>query len=143
MEGEGLTQKEWHLQFVKQHELAYGCVPPPWEAIPNSHPFSARWRMGYGESLCEVFPAWLWQYFPSEESRIAFFWQHPPPPRWQPYLIDAIFEAPAVDYKTGVFDEGWYENSGYPAKLKALGFKDTESFRQDLDDPKWGELDKP
>lgn len=140
---ENPTQEEWYRQFVKQHELAYGCVPPPWEAIRDSHPFSVRWRMGYGESLCDVFPRWLKQYFPTEESRITFFWKHPPPPRWQPYLVEAIFDDPDLDYDGGVYDDGWYEQSGYPAKLKALGFRDTELFREDLDDPKWADADNP
>ena len=140
---EKTAQEEWYLQFVKQHELTYGCVPPPWEAIPGSHPSSMRWRMGYGESLLSVFPKWLKQYFPSEESRIAFFWKHPPPPRWQPYLVAAIFEDLNLDDKTGVYDEGWYEQSGYPAKLKALGFKETERFIDDFNDPQWLEADKP
>ncbi len=137
------SQKEWYQQFVKQHELAYGCVPPPWEAIPNSHPLSLRWRMGYGESLASVFPRWLEQYFPTEESRIAFFWKHPPPPRWQPYLIAAVFPDAEVDFEESIFEAGWYEHSGYPAKLKALGFRDTERFREDFDDPKWVEQDQP
>lgn len=132
-----ITDKEWYRQFVKQHELAYGCVPPPWEAIPNSHPFSMRWRMGYGSSLQDVFPVWLRQYFPSEESRVAFFWKHPPPPRWQPYLIEAIFDAPPPEPEISVYDPDWYENSGFPAKLKVLGFRGTDRFREDLDDPQW------
>lgn len=140
---EDLSQQKWYQQFVGQHELAYGCVPPPWEAIPNSHPFSPRWQTGYGKSLLTVFPQWLKRYFPSEESRIAFFWQHPPPPRWQPYLIEAIFAEVDPGDASGVFDKGWYEQSGYPAKLKALGFKETERFREDLNDPQWLDANKP
>ena len=140
---ESSAQEEWYRQFVRQHELAYGCVPPPWEAIPDSHPLSVRWRTGYGKSLCAVFPRWLKQYFPTEESRITFFWQHPPPPRWYPYLIGLIFADPDLDPDKGIYDEDWYEQSGYQAKLKALGFRNTGLFQQDLNDPKWATTDLP
>lgn len=140
---EDLAQQEWFQQFVQQHELAYACVPPPWEAIPDSHPSNIRWRMGYGESLLMVFPVWLRKYFPSEESRVAFFWKHPPPPRWLTYLVGSIFDDPGIDDTLdGEYDELWFVRSAFPDKLKALGFKGVDGYQADYEDPKWGGADR-
>lgn len=108
----------------------FGEVPPHWVLWPKSHPYSIQWRQGSGETYVDVFSKWLEAYLPTQESRIAYFKKHTPPPRWLELVIECLWDL-----------EGWnepnFDYSLYLEKLRNLGFKGTTEYQSDLKDKKW------
>jgi hypothetical protein len=124
------TNTEWYQAALAKHIETYGNVPPPWVFVPDSHPYSMRWRMGAGETHIMVFCDWFDDNCQSEPERISYFKKYPAPPRWLAWMADAIWDL--EPWKEEEFDYTPYFN-----KLKLAGFEGTDDYEKDLNDEKW------
>jgi len=118
----------WVQEEIEQLVAEYGTVPPPW-AVYNEHPYSMRWRMGDGEGHLIVW----WEWWPrlgfTEQQKIEYFREWPPPHCWLAFLIEAVW---GVDR----FEERDYLRP-YFERTTALGFGTHRDYERDLEDPKW------
>ncbi|MFO0968349.1 MAG: hypothetical protein U0793_22570 [Gemmataceae bacterium] len=120
-------------QEIASYVEKYGAVPPPWIAVPDTHPYDICWRMGAGEGYLDVFRRWWDSQNLEEPERIGYFRKWPPPPRWLAWLIGAIWGIePEEDEEV---EDAAY--APYFARLEALGFGSRAEYEKDLDDPKW------
>lgn len=129
------AEAEWYKERVAKYVDQYGAVPPPWVYAENSHPYSIRWRMGDGETLVMVFGEWWEQESKTEEERIEYFRKWPAPPRWMPWMADAIWNLEPWDC------DGEFDYQPYFKKLTELGFDGADDYERDLDDEKWLEME--
>lgn len=126
---------DWYQERLARYTAQYGAVPPPWVFVEDSHPYSIGWRMGEGETLVMVFHEWWEQQNLSEAARVAYFRRWPPPPRWIPWMADAIWDLRPWETESEAGDE--FDYAPYYARLTALGFAGVEDVDRDLDDEKW------
>ena len=125
---------EWYRRRLAGYVARYGAVPPPWVYAEDSHPYSMQWRMGDGETLVMVFWEWWDQQGWPVPERVEYFRKWPPPPRWIPWMADAIWDL--RPWEGGEFDYGPYFGC-----LEQLGFLGVADVDRDLDDPRWLELE--
>jgi hypothetical protein len=125
------SKQDWYQKFLRELKEKYGDVPPPWIYHRDSHPYSIGWRMGSGESLIMLFGEWWEMEKKNEADRIAYFRKWPAPPRWMPWMADAIWDLKPWE------SEGEFDYQPYFKKLKELGFEGTEEYEKDLADEKW------
>ena len=90
--------------------------------------------MGEGETLVMVFFEWWEQEGWSEIERVKYFQKWPPPPRWIPWMINAIWNHP---WKTDVDYESYY------TRVTQFGFMGVEDILADSGDRKWLEMESP
>jgi hypothetical protein len=111
-----------------------GTIPPPFWAIKNVLPMSICWRMGGGEDYSHLW--WKWwslQRF-TEEEKIAFFRQWPPPHAWLEWMVEAVWgDLPVFSVERTAAAAPFFERTA------ALGFGSKKDYETDLDDPKWEE----
>ena len=129
------AEAEWYKKQVAELLEQHGAVPPLWIYAENSHPYSTRWRMGYGETYAMVLNEWWEQENKSEAERIEYFRRWPAPPRWMAWMADAIWDLEPWE------DEDDFDYTPYFQRLTELGFEGAEDYQRDLDDEKWLELD--
>ena len=87
--------------------------------------------MGSGESLIMLFGEWWQMEKKNEADRIAYFRKWPAPPRWMPWMADAIWGLKPWE------SEEEFDYQPYFKKLKELGFEGSEEYEKDLADEKW------
>jgi hypothetical protein len=87
--------------------------------------------MGDGETLIMVFPEWWDSERKSFKERVEYFRKWPPPPRWLPWMADALWDLEPWE------SEEEFDYEPYFKKLEALGFRGGNNYKQDLDDEKW------
>jgi hypothetical protein len=125
------ADRQWYKRRLAEYTDEYGAVPPPWIHAENSHPYSVRWRMGHGETLLMVFDEWWEQQQWSEAERVAYFRKWPAPPRWIPWMADAIWDLRPWEC------EGEFDYTPYYKRLGQLGFVGVGDIDRDLTDDKW------
>ena len=118
----------WMRAKVDGLVTEHGTVPPPW-VIFDEHPYSICWRMGGGESHKELWWAWWEQQGFTEDQKVAYFRQWPPPHCWLAFLIEAVWGV--ADYDEAA------DLTPYFARTAALGFGSEQDYQRDLNDPKW------
>ncbi len=106
----------------------HGSVPPPW-VMYDEHPYSICWRMGGGESHVMLWSEWWNRQGLTEDQKVAYFREWPPPPCWLAFLIEAVWGVDACDEGTNA--------SAYFQRTARLGFGSQADYERDLDDPKW------
>ena len=129
------AKDQWYKDSLADYIAEYGTVPPPWVFAPNSHPYSIRWRMGAGEELIMVFGEWWDQEQMNFEARLEYFRKWPPPPRWLPWMADALWGLEPWE------SEEDFDYRPYFAQLAELGFPGGEDYESDLNDDKWLEAE--
>lgn len=123
-----IDMKDWMQEDLTSLVAEYGTVPPPWVMF-NEHPYSMRWRMGSGESHMLIWWEWWPKQSFTEDQKIEYFRQWPPPHCWLEFVIQAIWKVDAL-----------YEKDKLPPyfnRMEALGFGSHADFERDLVDPKW------
>jgi hypothetical protein len=110
-------------KLAEAYTAKYGKVPPPY-VVFDDHPYSLRWRMGPGEDFFRMWWGWWAEQPFSEDEKLAYFKEWPPPHRWLGFVMDATWDIdPARDVEQAVacFD-----------RMSALGFGDREDYERDL-----------
>lgn len=125
------AEKVWYKEMVSELEEQFGSVPPPWVYSEGSPPYSIQWRMGGGETLIMVFSEWWEQENKSENERIEYFHRWPAPPRWLPWMADAIWDLEPWE------SEEEFDYQPYFKKLTELGFEGAEDYEKDMEDERW------
>lgn len=124
------ADETWYLETKAKLVERYGEIPPPWIYMPGGHPYSIRWRQGSGETFIMVFFEWFNSTFATEEERVQYFLQNPPPPRWLSWLVDVLWDGETM------MDPDYDYTSEFK-RLEALGFNNTADYLSDIDDEKW------
>ncbi len=77
--------ESWMRERIDALTAEHGTVPPPW-MVYDEHPYSICWRMSGGESHKMLWWAWWEQQGFTEEQKVAYFHQWPPPHCWLAFL---------------------------------------------------------
>ena len=117
---------EWYIKLRDEQIERYGDVAPPWVCYPNSHPYSIGWRMGSGETHIMVLNEWFDEKKFNYEERLSYLKKYPAPPRWYMWIVDFLLEIDTTEFE----EKDYFP---YFEKLKALGFKNTDNFMEDLE----------
>jgi hypothetical protein len=123
---------EWAKKEIDRYLKEYGEVPPWWVNAPTSHPYSIHWRMGGGEGYRDVLYYWSRDHLTSQKDIIAYFLRYSPPPRYLGWVADWIF-----DLDLELIDEPSDTYLPFFKQMKTMGFKGTEGFAKDFNDPRW------
>jgi hypothetical protein len=118
--------REWYIQLRDEQLEKFGDVSPPWICCSNYHPYSMGWRMGTGETHIMVLNEWLDEKKFNFDERLNYLKKYPAPPRWYAWIISFLLEIDTIEFE----EEDYFP---YLEKLKALGFKKTDEFIEDLE----------
>lgn len=124
----------WRQREVDALVAEYGAMPPPW-AVYDEHPSDGFWRQGGGESLKLLWSGWWERQGFGEGERLAYFRQWPVPPRWLPFLIEAVWGVWALADRAAA--------APYFERTAALGFGGRAEFDRDWNDPRWLRRERP
>ncbi|MFB9992934.1 hypothetical protein ACFFLM_13245 [Deinococcus oregonensis] len=125
----------WEDTEIERLTAQYGTVPPPWIPYPEFHPLSAFWRMGSGEGYIMLWgPWWRGQGF-DEAQRLAYFRTFAPPPRWLPWMGDAVWGSASDDERDE--DAAQELENAVLERLEGLGFGSRAEYLADWEDDRW------